>query len=76
MGASGAGKTSLLQLLAGECRNGRVSGSLMVNNEKFTNAARMKKISGFVFQGLFSVPAVFSGGLSRGYGANRRRLGR
>ncbi|KAI8616157.1 ABC-2 type transporter-domain-containing protein [Chytriomyces sp. MP71] len=48
MGASGAGKTSLLQVLAGEARQGSLSGSILVNGENVKG--NMKKVSGFVFQ--------------------------
>ncbi|KAJ3070649.1 ATP-binding cassette sub- G member 1 [Podochytrium sp. JEL0797] len=48
MGASGAGKTSLLQVLAGEARQGSLTGSILVNGEDVKG--NMKKVSGFVFQ--------------------------
>lgn len=46
MGASGAGKTSLLYAMAGELPN---TGSLLVNGEEWTSR-RVREISGFVFQ--------------------------
>jgi ATP-binding cassette subfamily G (WHITE) protein 1 len=49
MGASGAGKTSLLQLLAGQVHQGHVYGDILVNGEQ-CDPKKMKKISGFVFQ--------------------------
>jgi ATP-binding cassette subfamily G (WHITE) protein 1 len=49
MGASGAGKTSLLNLIAGEVNKGAVSGDILVNGEAVIGRA-IKKISGFVFQ--------------------------
>ncbi|KAI9354871.1 P-loop containing nucleoside triphosphate hydrolase protein [Zopfochytrium polystomum] len=48
MGASGAGKTSLLQVLAGEAKGGELTGRILVNQEDVGD--RIKKISGFVFQ--------------------------
>ncbi|KAJ3121728.1 ABC transporter G member 24, partial [Physocladia obscura] len=48
MGASGAGKTSLLQVLAGEARQGSLSGLILINGENV--GGNMKKVSGFVFQ--------------------------
>ncbi len=49
MGASGAGKTSLLQLLAGEVHQGEIYGELLINGEHI-DIKTMKKMSGFVFQ--------------------------
>jgi len=49
MGASGAGKTSLLQVLAGEVRAGDVSGTISVNGQPISGE-QIKTISGFVFQ--------------------------
>jgi len=49
MGASGAGKTSLLNVLAGESRSGELSGSVCVNGTE-VYGKEMAKISGFVFQ--------------------------
>ncbi|TPX46136.1 hypothetical protein SeLEV6574_g03394 [Synchytrium endobioticum] len=49
MGASGAGKTSLLQILAGEARSGEVQGQILINGQEvLTN--EIKRCSGFVFQ--------------------------
>lgn len=49
MGASGAGKTSLLQLLAGQVHQGEVYGDILINGE-LADIKKMKAISGFVFQ--------------------------
>lgn len=50
MGASGAGKTSLLYLMAGELsKQGTVSGRILVNGEPW-DGRRVRQISGFVFQ--------------------------
>ena len=49
MGASGAGKTSLLYAMAGELPPSRMSGKLLVNGEP-CQPTRIKQISGFVFQ--------------------------
>lgn len=49
MGASGAGKTSMLQVLAAEGHNGTVGGHVYVNGEAIYGK-QMKNISGFVFQ--------------------------
>ncbi|KAJ3212270.1 ATP-binding cassette sub- G member 1 [Dinochytrium kinnereticum] len=49
MGASGAGKTSLLQIIAAEAHLGTLSGSIIVNGEE-VGTQGIKKISGFVFQ--------------------------
>ncbi|TPX41456.1 hypothetical protein SeLEV6574_g06073 [Synchytrium endobioticum] len=49
MEASGAGKTSLLQVLAGEARSGEVQGQILINGQEvLTN--EIKRCSGFVFQ--------------------------
>lgn len=52
MGASGAGKTSLLSLLAGDLRKqGTILGHVQVNGEAISlDSRRMRDISGFVFQ--------------------------
>jgi ATP-binding cassette subfamily G (WHITE) protein 1 len=49
MGASGAGKTSLLYAMAGELPPSSFSGTLLVNGEEWAGR-RMREISGFVFQ--------------------------
>ncbi|KAJ3208979.1 ATP-binding cassette sub- G member 1 [Dinochytrium kinnereticum] len=45
MGASGAGKTSFLNVIAGEARLGQVSGDILVNGTPIVGS-RMKQISG------------------------------
>ncbi|RKO88053.1 hypothetical protein BDK51DRAFT_9678, partial [Blyttiomyces helicus] len=45
----GAGKTSLLQVLAGEAHAGTLAGGISVNGQKISGN-QMKKLSGFVFQ--------------------------
>lgn len=49
MGASGAGKTSLLNVLAGETAKGQVSGEILLNGKAVTPLT-VKKVSEFVFQ--------------------------
>lgn len=49
MGPSGAGKTSLLQVLSGEAKTGAVSGRLEINGHPAT-PADIKRASAFVFQ--------------------------
>ncbi|KAI9224519.1 P-loop containing nucleoside triphosphate hydrolase protein [Blastocladiella britannica] len=49
LGASGAGKTSLLNVIAGETKIGKLSGKLLLNGQSSTGAA-IKSISGFVHQ--------------------------
>ncbi|TPX35846.1 hypothetical protein SeLEV6574_g08132 [Synchytrium endobioticum] len=49
MGASGAGKTSLLQVLAGEAHSGEVRGQILINGQEVL-ANEIKRCSGFVFQ--------------------------
>ncbi|KAJ3191562.1 ATP-binding cassette sub- G member 1 [Irineochytrium annulatum] len=57
MGASGAGKTSLLNVIAGEVHFGEVSGQILVNNkELFGND--IKSLSGFVFQDDVLLPSM------------------
>ncbi len=46
MGSSGAGKTSLLNVLAGETTSGVYGGSVFVNGKKITSAKKMKELSG------------------------------
>ncbi|GFH27524.1 ABC transporter G family member 1, partial [Haematococcus lacustris] len=54
MGASGAGKTSMLNLLAGNVSGkGSVAGSITVNGEKM-DGGKMRTMSGFVHQASFS----------------------
>jgi len=49
MGASGAGKTSLLNYLSGEISKGQLSGEVAVNGFP-ASAKDLKKVSAFVFQ--------------------------
>lgn len=49
MGASGAGKTSLLQLLAGNVHFGEIFGEVMMNGMPASQST-IKNVSGFVFQ--------------------------
>jgi ABC-type multidrug transport system fused ATPase/permease subunit len=49
MGPSGAGKTSLLDAIAGNLLGGQISGQVLVNGEDYTGK-KIKEISGFVFQ--------------------------
>lgn len=49
MGPSGAGKTSLLDALAGNLLGGAISGQVLVNGQDYTGK-RIKEVSGFVFQ--------------------------
>ncbi|KAJ3104802.1 ATP-binding cassette sub- G member 1 [Phlyctochytrium planicorne] len=49
MGASGAGKTSFLNVIAGEAKLGSVSGDILVNGQPVTGKG-IKQISGFIFQ--------------------------
>ncbi|KAJ3132214.1 ATP-binding cassette sub- G member 1, partial [Physocladia obscura] len=49
MGASGAGKTSFLNLLAGEVKIGSMTGEIKVNSVSVVGS-EIKAISGFVFQ--------------------------
>lgn len=58
MGASGAGKTSLLNLLAGEAKAGELTGTVTVNGQE-VYGKEMSKISGFVFQGAI-IDQIFS----------------
>ncbi|KJE97893.1 hypothetical protein CAOG_07972 [Capsaspora owczarzaki ATCC 30864] len=50
MGASGAGKTSLLNVLAGEVAAGTVDGTVSVNGQEIDPGRVMRRIAGFVFQ--------------------------
>lgn len=49
LGPSGAGKTSLIELLSGQSKTGIVTGNLYLNGNP-SNINTIKKISGFVFQ--------------------------
>ncbi|PJF17398.1 ABC-2 type transporter domain-containing protein [Paramicrosporidium saccamoebae] len=49
MGPSGAGKTSLLDAIAGNLLGGQITGQVLVNGEDYTGK-KIKEISGFVFQ--------------------------
>lgn len=48
LGPSGAGKTSLLDCLAGNLLGGQLSGQVLVNGDDF-KGKKIKDISGFVF---------------------------
>ena len=49
MGASGAGKTSLLRVIAGEANSGNLSGTILINGNE-SSTKDIKSVSGFVFQ--------------------------
>ncbi|KNE64090.1 hypothetical protein AMAG_09152 [Allomyces macrogynus ATCC 38327] len=49
LGASGAGKTSLLNVVAGETRVGKITGAMYLNGQP-TTGSNVKKVSGFVHQ--------------------------
>ena len=49
MGPSGAGKTSLLEVISKQSKLGEVKGNLYLNGNK-VDIKTIKKISGFVFQ--------------------------
>ena len=49
IGPSGAGKTSLIEILSGQSKTGTVTGNLFLNGNP-SDINIMKKISGFVFQ--------------------------
>ncbi|KAI9333965.1 P-loop containing nucleoside triphosphate hydrolase protein [Obelidium mucronatum] len=57
MGASGAGKTSFLNLLAGEAKIGTMTGEIKVNSVPI-HGTQMKEISGFVFQDDVILPTM------------------
>lgn len=51
MGSSGAGKTSLLTLIAGQLsKDSKTTGTLFVKGHSFDNKDGIKNLSGFVFQ--------------------------
>jgi ABC-type multidrug transport system ATPase subunit len=51
IGASGCGKTTLLNFLSGYTRDDlEISGSLTVNNTPLPNLKRIKQITGYVLQ--------------------------
>ena len=49
MGPSGAGKTSLLEVISGQSKSGTVTGKLYLNGNS-VEIQKIKEISGFVFQ--------------------------
>ena len=49
LGPSGAGKTSLIEILSGQSKTGVVTGNIFLNGNP-SNVHIIKKISGFVFQ--------------------------
>ncbi|KNE59398.1 hypothetical protein AMAG_03681 [Allomyces macrogynus ATCC 38327] len=49
LGASGAGKTSLLNVVAGETKIGKINGNVYLNGQP-SSGAEIKKVSGFVHQ--------------------------
>ena len=49
MGPSGAGKTSLIEILSGQSKQGEVIGNIYLNGNP-SDISNIKKISGFVFQ--------------------------
>jgi len=57
MGSSGAGKTSLLDVIAGNLLGGQISGRIIVNGEDF-GGKKIKEISGFVFQDDVLLPTM------------------
>ncbi|KAI9021804.1 P-loop containing nucleoside triphosphate hydrolase protein [Hyaloraphidium curvatum] len=57
MGASGAGKTSLLQVLAGRARGGTVRGEVEVNGAP-ASARALRGMSAFVFQDDVIMPTM------------------
>ena len=49
MGPSGAGKTSLMEVISNQSKSGEVQGNLYLNGNE-VDIKKIKKISGFVFQ--------------------------
>ena len=49
MGPSGAGKTSLMEVISGQSKSGKVTGNLFLNGNS-VDIDTIKKVSGFVFQ--------------------------
>ncbi|KAJ1930399.1 hypothetical protein IWQ60_000336 [Tieghemiomyces parasiticus] len=49
MGPSGSGKTSLLNIMAGSVKAGRITGDILVNGRQVTGQA-IRLVSGYVFQ--------------------------
>jgi ATP-binding cassette subfamily G (WHITE) protein 1 len=49
MGPSGAGKTSLMEVISNQSKSGEVQGNLYLNGNE-VDIEKIKKISGFVFQ--------------------------
>lgn len=50
MGASGAGKTSFLNVVSGESKTGKSRGRGYINGEPIRDPKEIKQVSGFVFQ--------------------------
>jgi ABC-type transport system involved in cytochrome bd biosynthesis fused ATPase/permease subunit len=59
MGASGAGKTSLLNLVSGQASGGVISGDMLVNGE-IVKSDFMPAISGFVHQGIIHTIPLYT----------------
>lgn len=57
MGSSGAGKTSLLSVLAGNTSKGTIEGTIMVNGQP-SSGHMLKEVSGFVFQDDLLLPTM------------------
>ncbi|RKP37286.1 P-loop containing nucleoside triphosphate hydrolase protein, partial [Dimargaris cristalligena] len=57
LGPSGSGKTSLLNILAGSVKMGRVDGQLLINGRNVTGQA-IRTISGYVFQDDVILPTM------------------
>lgn len=58
MGSSGAGKTSLLSILAGQIDSRNVDGQILINSQDFSAPGLMQRISGFVFQDDILLPTM------------------